>query len=366
MLNNFSNLFKIKSSFDFMAKFFIVISFLLSGLLFSYSQCDAATGICLPGQIEAENTRTAELADKQAKDKAAADAVSKECGGVNNFNCYTLLESFGEDESGEKQKIIKIGKETLGVYLAQIMTYMLMIVTVAAVFFMIYGGILYLTTDIVNKKAEGKEVITRVVIGLIFVFSVWTIMNSINSGLLKNSLNFSLENIGVIIKGAVGGTTASTTASTTPSAPAGPSVTLPKGPICEPSNVVEVYNIKVCNTVADNMKKMIEKARGDGITLTKAGPISGWRSMQDQEFLRKKNCGGEANVYNASARCSPLTALPGQSNHQGGQAVDFAEAGNSNGGRNSPAYNWLDRNASSFGFYNKIVSEPWHWSVSGN
>lgn len=360
-------------------KSFLVLVFLFSSLSFSninYSkaQCDAATGVCLPGQIEEEDRRVAELADKQAREAAEARANSEKCGGENNFNCYTLLESYGTEE-GVKEEVI-ISETGLGVYLEQMMTYMLMIVTIAAVFFMIYGGILYLTTDIVNKKAEGREVITRVVIGLIFVFSVWTIMNSINEGLLKNSLNFSLKGIGVSIKEALpGGTSTSTApAGTTPTpggttpatpAPSGPSVTLPKGGICEPANVIVVYGIKVCNSVSDNFKKMLDKAKVDGITLTAAGPISGWRSMQDQEFLRKKHCGGEANVYNANARCKPLTALPGQSNHQNGQAVDFAEAGSRAGGKNSLAYKWLDKNAASFGFYNKIASEPWHWSVSG-
>lgn len=348
MLNNFSNLFKIKSSFDFMAKFFIIISFSLSGLFFSYSQCDAATGICLPGQVETENTRTAELADKQAKDKAATDAVSKECGGANNFNCYTLLESFGTEEG--VMTTITISETGLGIYLEQIMTYMLMIVTIAAVFFMIYGGILYLTTDIVNKKAEGKEVITRVVIGLIFVFSVWTIMNSINSGLLKNSLNFSLKGIGAGIKAAVTGTPSP--AGTTPTPvpiPTNPSSNTPPAGVSRvcPEGLETVQGrYQLCKTVASKMKELISAAAADGVTLTLA---SAYRSADS------------GTVSNGT------TAAAGRSLHQVGLAVDF------NGFKRGPAtdkrFVWLLNNAGKFGFYNTLYlkrsDEYNHWSTAG-
>jgi biotin carboxyl carrier protein len=204
---------KLKSIYINTVKSFLIACFFIFTLTFSYAQeintpCDPtgysdALGNVI-GSSDCLTDSTGTTANNQAS-QDAAEAKQKECNGADNYDCYTLLESFGSESS------VDITEGGLGIYLEQIMVYFLMIVTIAAVFFMIYGGILYLTTDIVSKKAEGREIITRVVIGLIFVFSVWTIMNSINSGLLKNSLNFSLKNIGVVIKNAVTGTTNTTT-----------------------------------------------------------------------------------------------------------------------------------------------------------
>ncbi len=315
-------------SINFVKSLFI-ISFLFSITSFSYA--------------ETAETRRAE----------AEVAANSACGGKDNFNCYTLLESFGTEEDVQKTVIIKDGE--LGKYLEQIMTYMLMIVTIAAVFFMIYGGILYLTTDIVNKKAEGKEVITRVVIGLIFVFSIWTIMNSINSGLLKNSLNFSLDAIGVKIKQAVTGTTPSVSSSPAPSGttpvptPTNPNSNTPPAGVSRacPEGLETVQGrYQLCKTVASKMKELISAAGADGVTLTLA---SAYRSADSGTVS-----GG-------------TTAAAGRSLHQVGLAVDF------NGFKRGPAtdkrFVWLLNNAGRFGFYNTLYlsksDEYNHWSTTG-
>lgn len=310
-------------SINFVKSLFI-ISFLFSITSFSYA--------------ETAETRRAE----------AEVAANSACGGKDNFNCYTLLESFGTEEGVQKTVIIKDGE--LGKYLEQIMTYMLMIVTIAAVFFMIYGGILYLTTDIVNKKAEGKEVITRVVIGLIFVFSVWTIMNSINSGLLKNSLNFSLKGIGASIQSAVTGVPAP--AGTTPTpvpTPTNPNSNTPPAGVSRacPEGLETVQGrYQLCKTVASKMKELISAAGADGVTLTLA---SAYRSADSGTVS-----GG-------------TTAAAGRSLHQVGLAVDF------NGFKRGPAtdkrFVWLLNNAGRFGFYNTLYlsksDEYNHWSTTG-
>ena len=51
-----------------------------------------------------------------------------------------------------------------------------------------------------------------------------------------------------------------------------------------------------------------------------------------------------------------IAARPGTSNHESGQAIDFANVGN--------AWAWLKRNASRFGFHN-FPPEPWHYSLDG-
>jgi LAS superfamily LD-carboxypeptidase LdcB len=61
--------------------------------------------------------------------------------------------------------------------------------------------------------------------------------------------------------------------------------------------------------------------------------------------------------------CSPQTAIPGTSNHEKGIAVDIQEARSTG----SAAYNWLVKNAATYGFYNDLnaTKEPWHWSTTG-
>ncbi len=280
--------------------------------------------------------------------------VVAECGGSEDYNCYTLLESITGSKGGVDEIIIQANG--LGTYLEMIMSYLLVLVTIAAVFYMIYGGVLYLTTDIINQKKEGKEVITRVIVGLIFVFSVWTIMNSINSGLLKNSLDFSLKKLGVTVGSAV-----STTLSTIAGAPTTPSK--PTAPVagCSSGLITVQGSYQLCGAVADNMKKLIADASKAGINLTLS---SAFRDTSKQIALRKKNCGPtDYDIYEKPSReCSPQTAIPGTSNHEKGLAVDFADMKSANA-----SYQWLVENANKYGFKNDLAAtkEPWHWSTNG-
>lgn len=93
--------------------------------------------------------------------------------------------------------------------------------------------------------------------------------------------------------------------------------------------------------IAGNFDNMVAAAARDGVQLR---VTSGKRSYQEQVALYNKYGPGRA-------------ARPGRSNHESGNAIDFT---------NTPgAFNWLKRNAGRFGFYNKIPSEPWHYSTSG-
>lgn len=80
---------------------------------------------------------------------------------------------------------------------------------------------------------------------------------------------------------------------------------------------------------------------------------SAYRTLQDQQRVRAKNC-------TPSGVCNPPTARPGTSNHGFGIAVDFA---NKNGAKLSEGmaeYKWLAANGPSYGF-RRIRSEAWHW-----
>lgn len=103
---------------------------------------------------------------------------------------------------------------------------------------------------------------------------------------------------------------------------------------------------------------LIRAAQADGIEITGGG----WRSYEEQINLRREHCGSsDYAIYEMrSSECSPPTARPGHSNHEGGCAVDV-----SNCGTGTDRYQWLVANAGRFGVYN-LPSESWHWSIDGS
>ncbi len=129
---------------------------------------------------------------------------------------------------------------------------------------------------------------------------------------------------------------------------------LPTGPVDE-SQIAPVKGLTTgCHTsIAEKANDMMEAARRDGVILTG----SCWRDSAKQILLRKQNCPDWQN--SKSSDCSPPTAKPGTSNHEKGLAIDFG-----NCGRGSTCFNWLSKNAATYGFKN-LPSESWHWSVNG-
>jgi D-alanyl-D-alanine carboxypeptidase len=310
-------------------------------------------------QISVEQAKA--QAVRQYNDESyVPSSAKKACGGKENYNCYTLIEPIGTGTNIIKSFDIRAGG--LGIYINMIFMYLLMLIVVISVFYLIYGGTLYLTTDIINKKFEGKETIQRVVVGLIFVFSVWTIMNTINPNLLANTLNFN--NIKDLITSEPVESEEADSAQTP--ANENPVTTVGFG-ICPPSDVVKVIDttdityIEVCKDVEKKMQDLIAAAKADKIKLTRVSDRGDWRSNEQQAQLRAEYCGGVANIEVAGAKCRNPVALPGKSNHQGGRAIDFKESNT----RDTDAYKWLSLNASKYGYYNKIASEPWHWSTTG-
>lgn len=129
---------------------------------------------------------------------------------------------------------------------------------------------------------------------------------------------------------------------------------LPTGPVDE-SQIAPVKGLTSgCHTsIAQKANDMLEKARQEGVNLTG----SCWRDSAKQILLRKQNCPDWQN--SKASDCSPPTAKPGTSNHEKGLAIDFG-----NCGRSSICFNWLTKNAATYGFKN-LPSESWHWSVDG-
>jgi D-alanyl-D-alanine carboxypeptidase len=130
-------------------------------------------------------------------------------------------------------------------------------------------------------------------------------------------------------------------------------------------NVVGTMQRLVPDTAAAwrNMKR---GAAGDGIQLLL---VSGFRSIRHQaEIIRRKLAAGQS-----IDAILAVNAAPGFSEHHTGRAVDVATPGTrplTEEFEGSPAFQWLQANAASFGFrmpYGRgnrfgFIYEPWHWS----
>lgn len=120
-----------------------------------------------------------------------------------------------------------------------------------------------------------------------------------------------------------------------------------------------VGGITVNCQISGQLGRLLSAASSAGVHLSGGG----WRDPAQQIALRRSHCGSSYYaIYQMSpSACRPPTARPGQSMHEVGLAIDFANCS----GRGTACYGWLARNAARFGFYN-LPSEPWHWSVNGN
>jgi hypothetical protein len=127
-------------------------------------------------------------------------------------------------------------------------------------------------------------------------------------------------------------------------------------------DIVSVRGIQVARQIGPQLEALLAAAEADGVRL--GG--SGYRSVQRQIELRRKNCGAsEYDIWRKpSSQCTPPTATPGKSMHEQGLAVDFRYNDAGIEDRSNPGYQWLARNAGRFGFIN-LPSEAWHWSING-
>jgi LAS superfamily LD-carboxypeptidase LdcB len=126
--------------------------------------------------------------------------------------------------------------------------------------------------------------------------------------------------------------------------------------------ITNVGGIGVHESIADNVRRLLDAAAADGVQLGGGG----YRSSSSQISLRRSNCGtSDYAIYQMpSSQCSPPTARPGASMHERGLAIDFTQNGRALT-RSTSGYEWLRANASSYGLRN-LPSEPWHWSTNGS
>ncbi|MGY6529470.1 MAG: M15 family metallopeptidase [Cyanobacterium sp.] len=131
--------------------------------------------------------------------------------------------------------------------------------------------------------------------------------------------------------------------------------------------------IKLRERAAERFNAMVRDARNQGVILI---PISGFRSVSEQEFLFFEV--KEQRNQDARQRAE-VSAPPGHSEHHTGYAVDIGDGNNPSTNlqesfENTPAYRWLEANASRYSFelsfprdnLQGISYEPWHWRFVGD
>ena len=125
-------------------------------------------------------------------------------------------------------------------------------------------------------------------------------------------------------------------------------------------------NFLMIEPAAGAMRAMVAAATGDGVTLSATGT---WRSYDQQKamFLDRystTNTGGKTKVWEGRTYWQKpnvaMAAAPGTSNHGLGLAVDLSDSPSA---PICPAsLGWLAEHGPSFGFWNTVQSEAWHWT----
>jgi len=137
--------------------------------------------------------------------------------------------------------------------------------------------------------------------------------------------------------------------------------------------IVADGSLKLRKAAAAEFLAMVDAARMEGVNLV---PISGFRSLADQEYLFFQI---KAQRGQVSTERSEVSAPPGYSEHHTGYAVDIGD-GNvpathlSHNFERTAAFKWLQANAAYFSFElsfprnnpQGVSYEPWHWRFTGD
>lgn len=146
-----------------------------------------------------------------------------------------------------------------------------------------------------------------------------------------------------------------------------------EAPKSELKNITADGAIRLRRAAASAFLEMTDAARKSGIILV---PISGFRSLEDQEFLFFDIKAQRGQVPSQRAQVS---APPGYSEHHTGYAIDVGDANFPDTDLRetfdqTPAFKWLQDNAAFYSFelsFPKdnplgVSYEPWHWRYVGD
>ena len=125
-------------------------------------------------------------------------------------------------------------------------------------------------------------------------------------------------------------------------------------------------NFLMVEPAAGAMRAMVAAAAGDGVTLSATGT---WRSYDQQKAMfmdrySTTSTGGKTKVWEGRTYWQKpkvaMAAVPGTSNHGLGLAVDLSDSPSVPICAASLA--WLADHGPSFGYWNTVQSENWHWT----
>jgi lipoprotein-anchoring transpeptidase ErfK/SrfK len=104
---------------------------------------------------------------------------------------YTLLEPLPDPfRPGEEFKDIQVSeKNALGRYLNIILRLAIGLAAVLAVVMIVFGGIQYMTSELVHSKEAGKQRITNAVLGLLVALGAYLILFTVNPNLLDTAVD---------------------------------------------------------------------------------------------------------------------------------------------------------------------------------
>lgn len=143
----------------------------------------------------------------------------------------------------------------------------------------------------------------------------------------------------------------------------------------EPAFDVELCPADVCpeqpHVIAyDAWRRMVEAAAQGGLDPAPLAIHSAYRSVALQREIweyrlaERRRAHPELSEREVRRQQRVWTAVPGQSAHHTGFALDLAlYALGRAGSRRAPAYAWLAKNAVHFGFY-PYLPEGWHWEYN--
>lgn len=73
----------------------------------------------------------------------------------------------------------------LAQYITGMFKFLIGLTALLAVIMIIFGGIEYMTTDVISNKSAGKERIKNAILGLLLAVGSWLILNTIDPDILK-------------------------------------------------------------------------------------------------------------------------------------------------------------------------------------
>jgi hypothetical protein len=264
------------------------------------------------------------------------------------YSDYTLLEQIpgSNNTSGKLQP-----------YLESIYKAGLVMIVIGAILMISFGGFIYMASaGNTSMLKKGKGMITDAIIGLAVALSIWLILNIINPDLVNLSIDplpgisFDPGGVGADTAGQNDGGDNQENGSCSP---------IPDSQLTSfPAGATDGRDRK---GTADTVKRFMDMraaASKAGVNLL-AG--SAYRPPSEGEELWKSHGCRRVNgktVCSGSVVAVPCSLGGRGSNHTKGTAIDIQT--------NADGTAWLRRNAANYGFYNKIASEPWHWSDTGH